>query len=121
MPFSLCRSWRPSPPKPPSFVSEFLLLYIGLYAIYPLYAAHSLMQLIHLFWWASLIPVLLGVGIASAIGFSIYQLAKAPHPFLTSGSATGHNAWKQAPDDHAAFHTCTWNGASTGGRVTLAV
>jgi hypothetical protein len=80
------------PPKPQSFISEFLLLYIGVYAIYPVYAAHSLMQLIHLFWWASLIPVLLGLGIASAIGFSVYQLAMAPHPFLTSGSATGHNA-----------------------------
>jgi hypothetical protein len=80
------------PPKPQSLISEFLLLYIGVYAIYPVYAAHSLMQLIHLFWWASLIPVLLGLGIASAIGFSVYQLAMAPHPFLTSGSATGHNA-----------------------------
>jgi hypothetical protein len=74
------------PPKEQSFVSEFLLLYIGVYAVYPAYAAHSLMRLIHLFWWASLIPVLLGVGIASAIGFSVYQLATSPHPFLTSGS-----------------------------------
>lgn len=77
------------PPRRQSFISEFLLLYIGVYAIYPAYAAHTLTQLLHLFWWAAIIPVLLCVGMASAIGFSLRQLARAPHPFLTSGSAAG--------------------------------
>ena len=77
------------PPKRQSLISEFLLLYIGVYAVYPVYSAHAIMQLIHLFWWASLIPVLLCIGIGSAIGFSVRQLAKAPHPFLASGSGDG--------------------------------
>jgi hypothetical protein len=80
------------PPKRQSLVSEFLLLYIGVYAVYPIYSAHALMQLIHLFWWASMIVALLCIGIAGAIGFSLRQLAMAPHPFLTSGFAAGSDA-----------------------------
>lgn len=76
------------PPKQQSFISEFLLLYIGVYSVYPVYATHSpLMQIIHLFWWAWLIPVFLSVGIATAIGFTVWRLATAPHPFLASESA----------------------------------
>ena len=80
------------PPKRQSLISEFLLLYIGVYAVYPIYTAHALMRLIHLFWWASIIPVLLSVGIASAIGLSVRHLAMAPHPFITSASAAGSDA-----------------------------
>lgn len=80
------------PPKQQSLISEFLLLYIGVYAVYPIYTAHALMQMIHLFWWTSIIPVLLSVGIAGAIGSSVRRLAMAPHPFLTSGSTAGHDA-----------------------------
>jgi len=74
------------PPKRQSLISEFLLLYIGVYAVYPIYAAHAFMQIFHLFWWASVIPILLSVGIAGAIGSSVLRLAREPHPFLTSGS-----------------------------------
>lgn len=74
------------PPKRQSFISEFLLLYIGVYSVYPLYAAHSLIRITHLFWWAWMIPVLLSIGIATAIGFPVRRLATAPHPFLASGA-----------------------------------
>ncbi|MGH8179911.1 MAG: hypothetical protein ACRETR_02930, partial [Steroidobacteraceae bacterium] len=80
------------PPKQQSLIAEFLLLYIGIYAVYPIYNAHALMRIIHLFWWASIIPALLSVGIAGAIGSSVHRLAIAPHPFLTSGSTAGHDA-----------------------------
>jgi len=73
------------PPKPQSFISQFMLLYVCVYAMYPLYAAHSftITRILHLFWWAWFIPVLLGIGIASAIGISLRRFATAPHPFLS--------------------------------------
>lgn len=70
------------PPKRQSFISEFWLLYIVAYAIYPFSAVRPLMQIVHLFWWAWIIFVLVALAIASAIGFSVRRLATAPHPFL---------------------------------------
>jgi len=40
------------PPKRQSFIAEFMLLYICVYALYPIYAAHSLTGILRLFWWA---------------------------------------------------------------------
>lgn len=71
------------PPRRQSFISQFMLLYICVYAIYPVYAAPPFTRIFHLFWWAWIIPVLLGVGIAGAIGMSVRRLATAPHPFLS--------------------------------------
>jgi hypothetical protein len=71
------------PPRRQSFIAEFMLLYIWIYAFYPVYAAHSLTTIFHLFWWAWIIPVLLGVGIAGAISIFVSRLAAAPHPFLS--------------------------------------
>jgi hypothetical protein len=71
------------PSRPQSFISQFMLLYICVYAMYPVYAAHTFTRIFHLFWWAWIIPVLLGVGIAGAIGISLRRLATAPHPFLS--------------------------------------
>jgi hypothetical protein len=68
------------PPKRQSFISEFLLLYILVYGVY---SAHSLLQIIHLYWWVGIILVLVSVAIASAIGFAVRRLATAPHPFLS--------------------------------------
>jgi hypothetical protein len=72
------------PPKRQSFISEFLLLYFGVYAsgtYYWAYAAHPQFRPPWLWFW--IIPVLLTVGIASAIGFSARRIATAPHPFLS--------------------------------------
>jgi hypothetical protein len=74
------------PPKRQNFISQFLLLYVIVYGAgnyYWVYAAHPQFRLWFWFW---LTPVLLSVGIVSAIGFSIRRLAAAPHPFLAYAS-----------------------------------
>lgn len=74
------------PPQRQNFVSQFLLLYVVVYGAgnyYWVYAAHPQLRLWLWFW---LTPVLLSVGIGSAIGFSIRRLATAPHPFLARAS-----------------------------------
>jgi hypothetical protein len=73
------------PPKPQSFLAEFMLLWIGVYAAgvyYGVYTTHPQIVLGFRFWfWIA--PVLFCVGIAGAIGFSVRRLATAPHPFLS--------------------------------------
>jgi hypothetical protein len=71
------------PPGRQSFLAEFMLLNIWVYVVYPVYATHSFTRLFHLFWWAWIIPILLAVGIAVAIGIPVRRLAAAPHPFLS--------------------------------------
>jgi hypothetical protein len=74
------------PPKRQNFISQFLLLYVVVYGAgnyYWVYAAHPQFRLWFWFW---LTPVLLSVGIVSAVGFSIRRLASAPHPFLAYAS-----------------------------------
>lgn len=71
------------PPKRQSFIGELMLLYVWVCAIYPVYAAHAFMRLLHVFEWAWLIPVLIGLAIAAALGTSVRRLAAAPHPFLS--------------------------------------
>jgi hypothetical protein len=71
------------PAKRQSFISEFLLLYLVVYAsgtYYWMYAAHPQLRLWFWFW---ITPVLWSIAIASAIGFSVRRLATAPHPFLS--------------------------------------
>jgi hypothetical protein len=71
------------PPKRQSFISELMLLYTVVYACgayYWVYAAHPQIRVWLWFWMT---PVLMSIGIASAIGFSIRRLATAPHPFLS--------------------------------------
>jgi hypothetical protein len=70
------------PPKRQSFISEFVLLYVVVCAsgIYWVYAAQPPFGLWFWFW---ITPVLVCVGVASAIGFSLRRFAKAPHPFLS--------------------------------------
>lgn len=71
------------PPKPQSFISELMLLYLFVYGsgnYYWVYVTH--LQIRAWFWfWIS--PILLGVGVAGAIGLSLRRLAAAPHPFLS--------------------------------------
>jgi hypothetical protein len=57
-----------------SFISQFTLLYFGIYI--PL----SVMQIHH--WWIWFAPVLFIVGIVTAIVYSARRLLTAPHPFL---------------------------------------
>ncbi|MGH8216945.1 MAG: hypothetical protein ACREUT_00025 [Steroidobacteraceae bacterium] len=71
------------PPRRQSFIGEFMLFYIWVYASYLVYAAHFFSRILHLFWWAWIIPVLISAGIAAAIGISVRRLATAPHPFLS--------------------------------------
>ncbi|MGB6486065.1 MAG: hypothetical protein WBE91_04205 [Steroidobacteraceae bacterium] len=70
------------PPKRQSFISQFLLLYVVVYAAgayYWLFATHPPVRL---WFWLWLSPVLATMGIGGAIGFSLRRLATAPHPFL---------------------------------------
>lgn len=71
------------PPKRQSFISEFMLLCLVVYAAgnyYWICATHP--QFDHWFWfWIT--PVLLSIGIGTAIGFSMHRLATAPHPFIS--------------------------------------
>lgn len=70
------------PPKRQSFISQFMLLYVVVYGActyYWAFAGHPQLRLLFWFW---ITPVLAGIGIASAIGFSLRRLATAPHPFI---------------------------------------
>lgn len=58
----------------------YLVVYASGVCYYSVYAAHPQFRLWAWFW---ITPVLLGIGIAGAIGFSLRRLATAPHPFLT--------------------------------------
>lgn len=71
------------PPKRQSFVSELLLLYLIVWASWNYYAVYAAHPQFHLWFWFWITPVLLGVGIASAIGFSVRRLVTAAHPFLS--------------------------------------
>lgn len=71
------------PPKRQSFISQFLSLCLVIYAAgsyYWVYAAHPQFGLWFWFW---ITPVLLSVGVAGTIGFSLRRLAASPHPFLS--------------------------------------
>lgn len=71
------------PAKRQSFISEFLLLYVVVYAsgtYYWVYAAHPQFRLWFWFW---IIPAMWSIGVASAIGYSLRRLATAPHPFIS--------------------------------------
>jgi len=71
------------PRKRGSFISDLMLLYLVVYAsgnYYWVYTTHP--QFDHWLWfWIT--PVLLSIGIAGAIGFTVRRLAAAPHPFLS--------------------------------------
>lgn len=71
------------PAKRQSFISEFFLLYVVVYAsgmYYWVYAAHPQFRLWFWFW---ITPGLWSIAVASAIGYSLHRLAAAPHPFLS--------------------------------------
>ena len=75
------------PAKRQSFSSELLLLYLAVYTsgvYYWVYAAHPQFRPWFWFW---ITPVLFGIGIALAIGFSVRRFATAPHPFLDARQA----------------------------------
>jgi hypothetical protein len=70
------------PAKRQSFISEFMLLYIVVYSVGTYSWAFAAHPQLRLWFWFWITPVLAGIGIASAIGFSLRRLAQAPHPFL---------------------------------------
>lgn len=75
------------PPKRQSYMSELMLLYLLIYLsgnYYWVFAAHPEFRP---WFWLWITPALLGVGISSAIAFSVRRLLTAPHPFLCSDSA----------------------------------
>lgn len=70
------------PPKRQSFISEFILLDLVLYVSGTYYWVQAAQPQFRPWFWFWITPILLGVGIASAVGFSVRRLATAPHPFL---------------------------------------
>lgn len=71
------------PAKRQSFIAEFLLLYLAVYASGSYYWVYATQPQVRLWFWFWSTPVLFSFAIAAAIGFSIRRLASAPHPFLT--------------------------------------
>jgi nitric oxide reductase large subunit len=72
------------PPKRQSFISQFLLLYVVVYAsgtYYWVYTAYP--QLRPPLFWFLITPVLFAVAITGTIGFSVRRISMAPHPFLS--------------------------------------
>jgi hypothetical protein len=74
------------PAKPQSFISEFMLLCLVVYASGAYYWLDATSAQLRPGLWFRVAPVLISVGIASAIGFSVWRLATAPHPFLSRGA-----------------------------------
>ncbi len=70
------------PPKPQSFISELMLLGVVVYAFGTYYWIYATQPRFDLWFWFWITPILIGVVIASVIGFSVWRLAAAPHPFL---------------------------------------
>lgn len=70
------------PAKRQSFISEFMLLCLVVYAFGTYYWVYATQPQFDLWFWFWITPVLIGVVIASVIGFSVWRLAAAPHPFL---------------------------------------
>ncbi|HUA23524.1 MAG TPA: hypothetical protein VMA54_05375 [Steroidobacteraceae bacterium] len=70
------------PPKRQSFISQFMMLYVVVYAAGTYYWAFAAHPQLRLWFWFWNTPVLAGIGIASAIGLSLRRLATAPHPFI---------------------------------------
>lgn len=71
------------PPKRQSFISEFLLLCLFVYASGTYYWVYAANPQFRLWFWFWITPVLFCIGVASAIGFSVRRLVTAPHPFLS--------------------------------------
>lgn len=71
------------PAKRQSFISEFLMLCLFVYASGAYYWVYTANPHFRLWFWFWVSPVLFCIGVASAIGFSLRRLATAPHPFLS--------------------------------------
>ena len=74
------------PPKRQSLISELMLLYVVVYGSGVYYWLYTTNSQLRPWFWLWITPVLFGVGIASAITFSLHRLAAAPHPFLACAS-----------------------------------
>ena len=70
------------PPKRQSFISEFMLLCLVVYAAGNYYWVCATHPQFGRWFWFWITPVLLSIGIGTAIGFFLHRLATAPHPFL---------------------------------------
>lgn len=71
------------PPRRQSFISEFMLLCLVLYASGTYYWVQAAQPQFRSWFWFWIIPVLWSIAIAGAVGFAVRRLATAPHPFLS--------------------------------------